>query len=112
MEPVDTGNGYKATPLSKIEPQPPAGIKYMLGGEEWMPKEIQSPRRLVCEEWGNLGPLELNPDIVENAAGFRVRDTVILAPDGALGFLKIGGEYWWSDRDMFGRDAWGRREKA
>lgn len=100
---VDTGNGYSATLLSRIDPQPPAGIKYMLGGESWMPKDKRSPLRLQCEEWGNLGPMELNPEIKPNAAGFRVRSTTILAPEGALGFAKIGAEYWWIDRDMYGR---------
>lgn len=41
--------------LSKIEPQPPKGIKYMLGGESWMEPEKRSPVRLHCEEWATSG---------------------------------------------------------
>lgn len=89
--------------LSRIEPQPPQGIKYMLGGEEWMQPEAQSPRRLLCEEWGNLGPLELRPAIKVNKAGFRVRTTEILAPAGAIGFTDVDGVYYWTDTDCYGR---------
>lgn len=89
--------------LGKIEPQPPKGIKYMLGGEEWMPLEGRSPRRLLCEEWGNMGPLELRPEIKPNKAGFRVRHTEIIAPPGALGFTEVDGVYFWTDTDEYGR---------
>ena len=89
--------------LSKIEPQPPKGIKYMLGDETWMPQDSRTPLRLQCEEWGNLGPMELNPDIRPNKAGFRVRTTELLAPDGALGFTNVDGIYFWTDTDMYGR---------
>ena len=84
--------------LERIEPQPPPGIKYMLGDESWMPLAERSPLCLHCEEWGNLGPMELDPEIKPNAAGFRVRTTTIEAPQGARGFEKIEGVYFWSDR--------------
>ena len=84
--------------LGRIEPQPPPGIKYMLGGESWLPIERQSPRRLECEEWGNLGPMELDPEIKPNKAGFRVRSTTIPAPIEAEGFTKIDGVYFWIDQ--------------
>ena len=89
--------------LAKIEPQPPQGIKYMLGGETWMPPEKRSPLRLHCEEWGNLGPMELNPEIRDNGHGFRVRGSDFLAPEGALGFKCVEGVYYWTDVDMYGR---------
>lgn len=86
--------------LSRIEPQPPMGIKYMLGDESWIADVCQrSPRRLHCEEWGNLGPMEMNPEIKPNAAGFRVRSTDFVAPAGARGFTKIDGVYFWTDQD-------------
>ena len=83
--------------LSKIDPTPPRGIKYMLGDEAWLPKEDRTPRRLLCEEWGNLGPLELDPDIPMNKIGLRVRHTEIIAPHGATGFAIVDGEYFWVD---------------
>ena len=89
--------------LGRIEPQPPIGIKYMLGDETWLPTEERSPRRLLCEEWGNLGPAELNPEIRPNKAGFRVRLTEFPAPAGAVGFSKVDGVYYWTDTDDFGR---------
>lgn len=89
--------------LGKIEPQPPKGIKYMLGGETWMPEAIRSPFRLHCEEWGNLGPMELDAEIKPNKAGFRVRSTEFMAPPGAIGFKEIDGVYYWTDVDCFGR---------
>ena len=82
--------------VGRIEPHPPLGIKYMIGGESWLPVDQQSPRRLLCEEWGNLGPMELDPSIQENSAGFRVRLTYIDAPDGATGFTRVGEEYVWT----------------
>ena len=85
--------------VGKIEPQPPEGIKYMLGAESWLPPKRQTPRRLECEEWGNLGPMELDPEIKANKAGFRVRSTTIPAPDGAFGFIKIEGAYYWIDQE-------------
>lgn len=86
------------TILDRIEPQPPRGIKYMLGDESWIEDVAQrSQRRLRCEEWGNLGPMELNPDIKPNAAGFRVRTSERIAPPGARGFTKIDGVYHWTD---------------
>lgn len=87
------------TILTRIEPQPPEGIKYMLGDESWLPPEKRSPLRLHCEEWGNLGPMELNPEIKPNKVGLRVRCTTIEAPSGARGFEKIEGVYYWTDRD-------------
>jgi len=98
--------------LGKIEPQPPRGIKYMLGDEAWMPQSERSPLRLSCEEWGNLGPMELDPTIGPNKAGFRVRSTEIPAPPGALGFTKIDGVYYWTDRDQYGRSAGERSSPA
>lgn len=89
--------------LSKIEPQPPKGIKYMLGGESWLPADKQTPIRLHCEEWGNMGPLELNPKIHDNGHGFRVRSTCFHAPDGAIGYAEIYGVYYWTDTDCYGR---------
>lgn len=91
--------------IGEITPQPPEGIKYMLGGESWLDAKYQTPIRLHCEEWGNLGPLELNPEIKPNAAGFRVRCTTILAPAGAIGFKEIDGKYFWTDTDCYGRTA-------
>jgi hypothetical protein len=98
--------------LDKIEPQPPMGIKYMLGDETWMKLEDRSPIRLSCEEWGNLGPMELNPEIKPNKAGLRVRSTTIHAPPGAMGFTKIGGVYYWTDTDVWGRTAAERAAEA
>ena len=83
--------------MGRIEPQPPPGIKYMLGGESWLPPEARAPRRLHCEQWGNLGPLELDPVIRPNAAGFRVRTQSIPAPEGVDGFVEIEGVYYWTD---------------
>ena len=91
--------------LAKIEPQPPQGIKYMLGDETWLPPEKRSPRRMHCEEWGNLGPMELNPEIKDNGHGFRCRSTDFPAPQGALGFKQVDGVYYWTDVDMYGRTA-------
>jgi hypothetical protein len=82
--------------FSRIEPQPPPGIKYMLGGESWMQDVDRSPVRLFCEEWGSLGPMELDPEIRPNKAGFRVRHTEILAPAGAIGFARVDGVYYWT----------------
>lgn len=93
-----------------IEPKPPPGIKYMLGGESWLPEDRQTPRRLECEEWGNLGPMELNPEIEPNKAGFRVRTTTILAPPGALGFKEIDGVYYWTDTSIWDRMRWARTD--
>jgi hypothetical protein len=89
--------------LDAISPQPPPGIKYVVGGESWLPVHRRSPRVLVCEEWGNLGPAELNPEIRPNAVGFRVRVTEIPAPDGAIGFECVDGVYYWTDTDAYGR---------
>lgn len=91
--------------LSKIEPQPPTGIKYMLGGESWLPEELRSPVRLHCEEWGNLGPMELDPEIKDNGHGFRVRGSDFIAPKGALGFALVEGVYYWTDVDSYGRSS-------
>lgn len=90
--------------LAKIEPQPPRGIKYMLGNESWLPKEKRTQIRLHCEEWGNLGPLEINPGIKPNKAGLRVRSSEFVAPEGAKGFTNIAGEYFWTDVDVFQTD--------
>lgn len=89
--------------LTVIEPQPPRGIKYMLGGESWLTKEKQSPFRLHCEEWGNLGPLNLDAEIEPNEAGFRVRITTIPAPPGAKGYTEIAGVYYWTKSSCYER---------
>ena len=91
--------------LTMIDPQPPKGIKYMLGRESWLPADKQTPMRLHCEEWGNLGPMELNAAIPKNAAGFRVRCTTIPAPADAIGFTEVDGAYFWTDTDCYGRAA-------
>jgi hypothetical protein len=88
------------TVLGRIEPQPPRGIKYMLGDESRMPVAKRSPQRLFCEEWGNLGAMELDPEIRPNKAGFRVRCTEILAPEGARGFTEIDGVYFWTTESV------------
>ena len=98
--------------ISRIEPQPPNCIKYMLGGETWKPEAEQTPIRLHCEEWGNLGPMELDPEIQDNGHGFRVRSTERIAPPGALGFTRIDGVYYWTDTDCWGRDAMQRSNKC
>jgi len=85
-------------------PQPPKGIKYLLGGETWLLPENRSPLRLCCEEWGNLGPLEMNPEIKPNAAGFRVRVTYIHAPEWATGFFEKGGLYYWHSNEDAGSE--------
>lgn len=86
----------QAHTIGPIEPQPPRGIKYMLGGESWLPLAEREPVRLHCEEWGHLGPMELDPEIKPNAAGFRVRSSDFLAPAGATGFAYIDGVYVWT----------------
>ncbi|WP_372356943.1 hypothetical protein ACCP99_08085 [Xanthomonas sp. NCPPB 3443] len=86
--------------ISKIEPQPPEGLKYMIGGESWLPPEDRTPIRLVCEEWGNLGPAELNSEIQPNKPGLRVRATEIAAPIEALGYVRVSGIYFWTNWDM------------
>lgn len=88
--------------VAKIDPQPPRGIKYMLGGESWLPEAARTPVRMHCEEWGHLGPLELDPQIKPNAAGFRVRTSERIAPPGATGFIKINDEYFWTDDGSHG----------
>ena len=85
------------TVLGRIEPQPPEGIKYMLGNESWMPAHERGLIRLHCEEWGNLGPMELNAEIKPNKAGFRVRCTTIIAPPGAHGFTQLADGYYWTN---------------
>lgn len=89
--------------LSKVEPQPPMAIRYMLGDETWLPKDQRTPLRMHIEEWGNLGPMELDPNIGPNKAGFRVRSSDIVAPPGALGFTTIEGIVYWTDVDHYGR---------
>ena len=91
--------------LGPIDPQPPHGIKYMLGDETWLPVERRTKRRLFVEEWGNLGPMELDPSIQDNGHGFRVRTTEIEAPAGALGFARVGEAYYWTTTDEYGRTA-------
>ena len=80
--------------IGKIEPQPPRGIKYMLGDESWMEPNKRSPRRLHCEEWGD-------PEIKPNAAGFRVRSSDFFPPPGARGFTLVDDVYYWTDTDCW-----------
>ena len=87
--------------LCVIDPQPPKGIKYMLGGEAWLSPEDRTPMRLHCEEWGNLGPMELNPDIRPNKSGLRVKSSDFIAPKGAKGFKCIDGVYYWSKKSVY-----------
>lgn len=87
--------------LERIEPQPPMGIKYCVGGQSWLSPEDRDPIRLVCEEWGHLGPVEIDPDIKPNKAGFRVRITEIPAPEGARWFTKIDGVYYWTTESVW-----------
>lgn len=88
--------------LGAVTPTPPKGIRYVVGGESWKDPADRSPVRLIIEEWGNLGPMEMNPEIKPNAAGFRVRVTEILAPDGARGVEEVNGVLHWSIRDTYG----------
>lgn len=91
--------------LGPLDPQPPMAIRYMLGAETWLPAEQRSPRRLHVEEWGNLGPLELDPGIKPNPAGFRCRSLDYLAPPGAMGVTTVDGVLCWTDVDEYGRTA-------
>jgi hypothetical protein len=102
---LERDKGTQQAVVCRVEPQPPSGIKYMLGGETWLPEVERSPVRMLCEEWGNLGPMELRPDIGPNAAGLRVRTTEIPAPAGCFGFTAIDGVYYWTAADMYGRSA-------
>jgi hypothetical protein len=89
------------TIIGRMGPQPPKGIKYMLGGESWLPADKQTPIRMHCEEWGHLGPMVLDATIPPNAAGFRVRSTDFPAPEGAHGFTDIDGVYYWTREDNY-----------
>ncbi len=93
--------------IAKIEPPPPRGIKYMLGDESWLEPKDREPLRLHCEEWGNLGPAELDPEIKPNKVGLRVRTTDFFPPPGARGFTSIDGVYYWTDTDV-----WQQMEEA
>lgn len=88
---------HTPTVLARIDPQPPQGIKYMLGNESWMLAHERGLICLHCEEWGNLGPMELNATIKKNKAGFRVRCTTLIAPPGAHGFTELPDGYYWTD---------------
>lgn len=107
---TDLPNSERATEvvstglLAAVSPPPPKGISYVLGNESWKDAKDRTPVRLHVEEWGNLGPMELNPEIKPNAAGFRVRSTEILAPPGAYGVEEVGGVLYWSTRDVWGRE--------
>lgn len=87
--------------MGRIFPPPPKGIKYMLGGESWLLPHDRELFRLHCEEWGNLGPMELNREIKPNKAGFRVRCTTYIAPAGVFGYTEIDGVYYWTDKDVW-----------
>lgn len=91
--------------LGLVDPPLPRAIAYMLGDETWLPPEKRTPRRIHVEEWGNLGPMELDPEIQPNAAGFRVRSSDRLAPPGALGFTRSGDVAHWTDVDEYGHTA-------
>ncbi len=69
----------------------------MLGDESWRPVEERTKRRLVCEEWGNLGPMELDSTIKPNKAGFRVRITEIECPVGMNDIEEQDGIYYWKN---------------
>jgi hypothetical protein len=71
----------------------------MLGNESWLPVDKREPLRLHCEEWGALGPMELDPSIKANAAGFRVRSTSFVCPAGFSGFEEIDGLYYWTAKE-------------
>ena len=98
-----TDKGVGSGPwLGAVTPVPPKGIRYVIGGESWKDPADRTPVRLIVEEWGNLGPMEMNPEIKPNAAGFRVRVTEILAPAGARGVEEVNGVLHWSIRDTYG----------
>jgi hypothetical protein len=92
----------KAIRVEPIEPEPPKGIHYLLGRESWLKESEQTPLRLHVEEWGNLGPMELNPEIPKNAAGFRMRGTDILAPGWARGFTRQDDRLVWTSDKRHG----------
>ena len=89
------------TLLGPVNPPPPRGIKYCIGGESWLPARKRTPVRMVCEEWGHLGPMLIDPTIPKNAAGFYVRSTQIMAPKGAYWFTEIHGIYYWTAEDPY-----------
>jgi hypothetical protein len=98
--------------LGEIFPQPPKGINYMLGGEPWLLPHHRGLFRLHCEEWGNLGPMELEPEIKRNKAGFRVRCTTFIAPAGVFGYTQKDGVYYWTDMDVWDQMAAARAQEA
>ena len=89
--------------LGKIEPQPVGQINYIIGNETWLKPDERTPVRLVSENWGNLGCLELNPEILPNKSGMRVKVDYHYAPEGAIGHTKVDGIYYWTDTDCYGR---------
>jgi hypothetical protein len=80
--------------MIRIEPQPPRGIKYIVGDESWLAPEKRTPLRLICEEWGQIGPMVIDSSIKPNAAGFPVRVTEFLIPEG-MAYTKVDGAYYW-----------------
>jgi len=90
--------------VEPMDPQPPRGIRYLLGRESWLAESAQTPLRLHIEQWGNLGPMELDPTITANAAGFRVRSLDIPAPEWARGFATRDGVLVWTSGARHGGD--------
>jgi hypothetical protein len=82
------------TILAPLDPQPPKGMKYVLGGESWKDPADRSPIRLVVEEWGVDG--------CWTKGGFNCRVTEFLAPPGARGIEEKDGMLHWSTRDSYG----------
>lgn len=88
--------------LGSVNPPPPRrAILYCIGRESWLHPKDRTPVRMVCEEWGHLGPMVLDASIPKNAAGFRVRVTEIVAPEGAHWFTQIHGLYFWTAEDSY-----------
>ncbi len=69
--------------LIKIIPQPPKGIKYMVGHQSWLPKEKQTQRILVTEMWGIRPTIGLCGHVQ------------ITAPDGYEDYVELSGIYYW-----------------
>lgn len=86
----------KADWIARVDPQPPRGIHYVIGGESWLDPQDRTPVRLVIEEWGIPG--------CYTKVGFNVRATEIVAPPGVYGVERgDDGVLYWSRRDCFGR---------
>ena len=90
--------------VEPMDPQPPHGIRYLVGNQSWLKPEDRTPLTLVVEQWGNLGPMELDPSIRPNRAGFRVRELTFLAPAWARGFATRSGLLVWTSEYRHGGD--------